>query len=95
MEKYYDINVNNCKFKIKINNKNIPSIPVQRVIHLSVINWLNRQINNNIFKTYINQLNQPCIAINYLLYDHPTKVKPPKMCRVLDTTNQVILCSSQ
>jgi hypothetical protein len=97
LNQYYDINIDNNKFKIKFDNKNynlfknIFSKSLQRAIHLSVVNWMNRQIKNDIFRTTSNLLNQPGIAMNHLLYDYPTMFKEPMKCRILDTTDRVLL----
>jgi hypothetical protein len=102
LQKYYNITIKNNKLKIKLNSKNINifnnifSKPLQRIIHLSIINWINKQIKNKIFKTTSNLLNQPGVAINYLLFDnYPTKDKEMMRCRILDTTNKILLISPE
>ena len=102
LQKYYNITIKNNKLKIKFNNNdvnifnNIFSKPLQRIIHLSVINWINNKIKNEIFKTTSNLLNQPGIAINHLLFDnYPTKDKEPMKCRLFDTTNKILLISPE
>jgi len=99
LNQYYDINIDNNKFKIKFDNKyynifkNIFSKSLQRAIHLSVVNWMNNKIKNDIFRTTSNLLGQPGIAMNHLLYNYPTMFKEPMKCRILDTTNQILLIS--
>ena len=49
------------------------SISFQKIIHLTMINWLNfelSKINNNVLSTFSLNLNQPGLAINYLEYDN-------------------------
>ena len=88
----------NLKFieikKLNIFN-NIFSKSFQRIIHLSVINWINKEINNDIFKTRSNRLNQPGIAINSKLFNSETLIAEPMYCRQLDTTNTSLLVSSE
>lgn len=99
LSKYYNLEIpinKSYKFFIIINCEKINifhnafSIPLQRIIHLSVINWMNSIIKNDIFKTKSNLLNQPGIAINYKLFNSPTKLLEYRQCRDLDTTNQVL-----
>jgi hypothetical protein len=92
---YFDIILENKEyiFYQKIANKKfnlfttIPSIPISKVIHLSVIRWLNNNIKNDIFKTYSNNLNQPGIAINNDLCNN---IKKSTYARSLDTTNCIL-----
>ena len=67
------------------------SISFQKIIHLTMINWLNfelSKINNNVLSTFSLNLNQPGLAINYLEYDnvHIDNI-PLTYCRLLDKTN--------
>jgi len=92
---YFDIVLENKEyiFYQKIVNKKfnlfttIPSIPISKIIHLSVVKWLNNNIKNNIFKTYSNNLNQPGIAINSNLCSNIKKIT---YARSLDTTNCIL-----
>ena len=92
---YFDINSKNKEyiFYQKIVNKKfnlfntIPSIPISKIIHLSVIRWLNNNIKNDIFKSYTNNLNQPGIAINNSLCNN---IKKFRYINSLDTTNCIL-----
>lgn len=102
LPKYYNITFENNKLKIKINNKNVNifrnifSKSLQRIIHLSIINWINTEIKNNIFRSTSNLLNQPGIAINYLLFDnYPIIDKKIMKCRLLDSTDKILLISPE
>ena len=78
--------------KVNIFN-NIFSHPFQRIFHLSVINWINNEIKNDIFKTRSNRLNQPGIAINSKLFNSEIKIVEPTYYRQLDTTNTRLFSS--
>lgn len=62
---------------------------------MSVINWINNQINNDIFRTRSIRLNQPGIAINSTLFNSESRIAEPMYCRQLDTTNTTLLVSSE
>ena len=100
LSKYNNLDIpftKSYKFIIIINDKKISifnnafSMPFQRIIHLSVINWMNSIIKNDIFKTTSNRLNQPGIAINYKLFNTLTIFKESMKCRELDTSNQELI----
>ena len=78
--------------KVNIFN-NIFSKSLQKIIHLSVINWINNEIKNDIFKTRSNRLNQPGIAINSKLFTSHTQIVEPTYYRQLDTTNTRLFSS--
>jgi len=88
---------NNKKFNYiqKINDYEINiftsifSIPFQKTIHLTIINWLNSKINNDIFCTFSNSLNQPGIAINDSEFINMCDTKS-NYARSLDTTNKIL-----
>ena len=62
------------------------------MIHLSIINWMNSKIKNNIFRTFSTKLNLPGIAINYKLCNTSKNINYQyKYCRMLDKTN--IICN--
>jgi len=95
---FFDIDSSKSIFIQKILNKkiniynNIFSIPIAKIIHLSVIKWLNEKIKNNIFLTFSNSLNQPGFAINYNLCKNKKNIihKDIIYCRSLDKTNKIL-----
>lgn len=68
--KYFNINVKNKKYIFNT----IVSKPISKIIHLSVIQWINANIKDNIFKSYSNCLTQPGIAINNNLHINKNKI---------------------
>lgn len=85
------------KKKINIFN-NLFSKPFAKIIHLSIIQWINKKINNNIFKTFSIRLSLPGITINSNILKNIKykidEVEEKLYCKTFDTTNKILYCSN-